>query len=85
VPGPDSVKVIQKARALLAQARSGADFAKLARENSQDYGSAVQGGELGWASKDRYVKPFCGLQHSETGVEILLVQCERNSVGTLLK
>jgi parvulin-like peptidyl-prolyl isomerase len=58
VAGPDSVKVIQKARALLAQARSGADFAKLARENSQDYGSAVQGGELGWASKDRYVKPF---------------------------
>jgi peptidyl-prolyl cis-trans isomerase D len=58
VTGPDSVKAIQKARALLAQARSGADFAKLARENSQDYGSAMQGGELGWASKDRWVKPF---------------------------
>ena len=58
IAGPDSVKVIQKARALLAQARSGADFAKLARENSQDYGSAMQGGELGWASKDRWVKPF---------------------------
>jgi len=58
VSGPDSVKVLQKARFLVAQARSGADFAKLARENSQDYGSAMQGGELGWASKDRYVKPF---------------------------
>ncbi len=58
VPGPDSVKVIQKARTLLAQANSGSDFAKLARENSQDYGTAVQGGDLGWASKDRYVKPF---------------------------
>jgi peptidyl-prolyl cis-trans isomerase D len=58
VSGPDSVKAIQKARVLLAQARSGADFAKLARENSQDYGSAMQGGELGWASKDRWVKPF---------------------------
>ena len=58
VAGPDSVKTIQKARTLLAQARAGADFAKLARENSQDYGSAVQGGELGWASKDRWVKPF---------------------------
>jgi len=58
VSGPDSVKVIQKARALLAQARSGADFAKLARENSQDYGTAMQGGELGWASKDHWVKPF---------------------------
>ena len=58
VTGPDSMKTIQKARALLAQARSGADFAKLARENSQDYGSAMQGGELGWGSKDRWVKPF---------------------------
>jgi parvulin-like peptidyl-prolyl isomerase len=58
VSGPDSVKAIQKARTLLAQARSGADFAKLARENSQDYGTAAQGGELGWASKDRWVKPF---------------------------
>jgi len=58
VSGPDSVKVIQKTRALLAQAHSGADFAKLARENSQDYGTAVRGGDLGWASKDRYVKPF---------------------------
>jgi len=58
VAGPDSMKVIQKARTLAAQARSGADFAKLARENSQDYGTALQGGELGWASKDRWVKPF---------------------------
>ncbi|MGD1044009.1 MAG: peptidylprolyl isomerase [Bacteroidota bacterium] len=58
VSGPDSVKAIQKARSLLAQARPGADFAKLARENSQDYGTAIQGGELGWASKDRWVKPF---------------------------
>jgi peptidyl-prolyl cis-trans isomerase D len=58
VSGPDSVKTIQKARALMAQVRSGADFATLARENSQDYGSAMQGGELGWTSKDRWVKPF---------------------------
>jgi peptidyl-prolyl cis-trans isomerase D len=58
VPGPDSVKTIQKVHQLLAQARSGANFAQLARENSQDYGSAVQGGELGWASKDKWVKPF---------------------------
>jgi parvulin-like peptidyl-prolyl isomerase len=58
VSGLDSVKTIQKARALLVQARSGADFAKLARENSQDYSSGMQGGDLGWASKDRWVKPF---------------------------
>ncbi|MBN1396631.1 MAG: peptidylprolyl isomerase [Bacteroidetes bacterium] len=58
VQGPDSVKVIQKARTLLAEARAGADFSKLARENSNDYASAIRGGDLGWASRDRYVKPF---------------------------
>lgn len=58
VQGPDSVRVIQKARDLLRQARAGADFAKLARENSQDYGSATQGGELGWTSREGWVKPF---------------------------
>jgi peptidyl-prolyl cis-trans isomerase D len=58
VSGPDSVKVIQKAKELLAKVRSGANFAQLAKENSQDYGSGAQGGELGWSSKDRWVKPF---------------------------
>jgi peptidyl-prolyl cis-trans isomerase D len=58
VQGPDSVKVIQKARELLKEARSGADFAKLARENSQDYGSAMRGGDLGWSTRDGWVKPF---------------------------
>jgi parvulin-like peptidyl-prolyl isomerase len=58
VTGPDSTQVIKKARELLAKARSGADFARLARENSQDYGSATQGGELRWTTKDGWVKPF---------------------------
>jgi peptidyl-prolyl cis-trans isomerase D len=58
VQGPDSMKVIQKARELLKQARAGADFAKLARENSQDYGSAMRGGDLGWTSRNGWVKPF---------------------------
>jgi peptidyl-prolyl cis-trans isomerase D len=58
VSGPDSVRVIQQARLLLAKARSGADFAKLASENSQDFASAMQGGELGWASREQWQKPF---------------------------
>jgi parvulin-like peptidyl-prolyl isomerase len=32
------------------QARAGADFAKLARDHSEDEGSKVKGGEVGWAS-----------------------------------
>jgi peptidyl-prolyl cis-trans isomerase D len=71
VSGPDSVQVIQKARTLLAQARAGADFAKLARENSQDYGTATQGGELGWASKDRWVKPFADAAFNARAGEIV--------------
>ncbi|MBI4428514.1 MAG: peptidylprolyl isomerase [Ignavibacteriales bacterium] len=58
VPGPDSTIVIQKARDLLRRARGGEDFAKLARENSQDFGSAQLGGELGWTGKGGWVKEF---------------------------
>lgn len=48
-----------KAEALLAELRKGADFAALAKENSQDRGSADKGGELpGWRDKGRLVAPF---------------------------
>jgi peptidyl-prolyl cis-trans isomerase D len=36
----------------------GADFAKLARENSSDQGSAINGGDLGWFKRNQMVKPF---------------------------
>ncbi|MFV0575669.1 MAG: peptidylprolyl isomerase [Vibrio sp.] len=37
-----------KANELLSKLKDGADFADLAKENSEDVGSAKQGGELGW-------------------------------------
>jgi peptidyl-prolyl cis-trans isomerase D len=43
---------------LLARARKGEDFAKLARDNSEDEGSAKKGGDLGFNPKGRMVKPF---------------------------
>lgn len=58
VNGPDSVQVLQKARELLKQARGGANFAELAKANSQDFGSAPNGGELGWTPKGGWVAPF---------------------------
>lgn len=49
----------QKAAALAQQARSGADFAALARANSEDPGSKDAGGELPWVARDgSMVKPF---------------------------
>ncbi|MDP8214553.1 MAG: peptidylprolyl isomerase [Candidatus Euphemobacter frigidus] len=40
------------------QIDEGADFAELARENSQDIGSAEKGGELGYFPRGRMIKPF---------------------------
>ena len=37
---------------------NGADFAELARTNSTDQGSAINGGDLGWFSRNQMVKPF---------------------------
>jgi peptidyl-prolyl cis-trans isomerase D len=48
-----------KAAKLAAEARQpGADFAALARTNSDDTGSKAAGGDLGWVAKDVMAKPF---------------------------
>jgi peptidyl-prolyl cis-trans isomerase D len=49
----------REATQLAAQARqSGADFAALAREHSDDVGSREAGGDLGWVEKDAMAAPF---------------------------
>ena len=49
----------KKAEQLLAQVRkSSSDFAKVAKENSQDPGSAERGGDLDFFGKGMMVKPF---------------------------
>lgn len=47
-----------KADALARQVAEGADFAALAKANSQDPGSAATGGDLGYAGKGMFVPEF---------------------------
>jgi peptidyl-prolyl cis-trans isomerase D len=56
--GSDDAAARARAEALLKQAQGGADFAALARENSDDAGSKAQGGDLGWSRRDAFVAPF---------------------------
>ena len=56
--GLDDAAAQKKAQELTDKAKSGADFAQLAKENSKDPGSAQQGGDLGWAQKGMFVGPF---------------------------
>jgi len=51
-----------KIDALLGRARAGEDFAELAKANSEDPGSAVRGGDLGYNPRGRMVAPFDAAQ-----------------------
>ena len=58
-PAADKEAAKAKAEKILAQLRkSPNDFAKLAKENSQDPGSAERGGDLDFFGKGMMVKPF---------------------------
>jgi len=60
----DEAAVKTKAEGILKRAEGGEDFAKLAREFSQDSGSASQGGDLGWSERKVWVAPFADAAYS---------------------
>jgi peptidyl-prolyl cis-trans isomerase D len=56
--GKDPKAALAKAEHILKLARSGANFAALAKQYSQDPGSARKGGNLGWIGQHGFIKPF---------------------------
>lgn len=58
-PAADKARAKQKAEGVLAQLRKNpADFAKLAKANSEDPGTAEKGGDLDFFGRDMMTKPF---------------------------
>ena len=51
-------KTKAKAEDILKQIKGGADFAELAKQNSEDTGTAVEGGNLGWIARGQTVQNF---------------------------
>ncbi|MGH8270572.1 MAG: peptidylprolyl isomerase, partial [Steroidobacteraceae bacterium] len=56
--GKDPAAALKQADKVLALAKSGQNFAALAKKYSQDPGSAQNGGSLGWMDRSGFVAPF---------------------------
>lgn len=54
----EQVQAQMKAESLVKQLKGGADFAKLARENSGDPSSSAAGGDMGFVDRGMTVEPF---------------------------
>lgn len=64
------------ADSLKSAIESGSDFASLASAFSDDQGSAIQGGDLGWFGRGQMVKPFEEAAFSNKVNEITIVQSQ---------
>jgi len=60
----DSDSTVDLLEKLRARAEDGEEFATLAKEYSEDSGSALSGGELGWSTPGMFVPEFEDIMHS---------------------
>jgi len=56
--GVDDATAKKQAEDIFAKIKAGGDFEALAKQYSKDPGSAVKGGDLGWATRGMFVGPF---------------------------
>ncbi len=85
-PKEEAANLKAKAEDILKQLQHGADFAELAKKNSEDPGSGAKGGELGWIVRGQTVPNFektafslkpgelSGLVETEYGYHIIQVE-----------
>ena len=73
--GKDDAAVKKQAEEILAKVKGGGDFAALAKQYSEDTGSAVKGGDLGFFERGAMVKEFDDVAFS----------LEPNTVSDLVK
>jgi foldase protein PrsA len=64
------VKDEKLAKDLKAKIDGGADFAALAKEHSEDRGSKQNGGELPWATRDRWVPEFADVAFAQEANQV---------------
>ena len=67
-------KAKAKAEDILRQLQKGADFAKLAKEDSQDRSTSLDGGDLGTFGRNQMIKPFEDAAFSMKPGELRLVE-----------
>lgn len=70
ITGKDDAAALAEARQVLAEAKSGKDFATLARQYSKDPGSAKNGGDLGWVERSNFAAVAPALADALFGMSV---------------